>query len=74
MHIAQEIRRLKESEIHEDVSTRLLVYAAKLIKEGFPVKQACKHAIVESLTDDEETIAVLDKLVELHFEEEETKN
>jgi len=74
VHIVQEIRRLKESEIHDDVSTRLLVYAAKLIKEGFPVKQACKHAIVESLTDDEETITVLDKLVELHFEEEETKN
>jgi nitric oxide reductase NorQ protein len=67
--IVQELRRLKESEIHEDVSTRLLVYTAKLIKEGFPPKEACRHAIVESLTDDEETIAVLEQLVALHFDE-----
>ena len=67
--IAQAFRRLKESEIHEDVSTRLLVYAGKLINQGFDIKQACKHAIVESLSDDEETIQVLDDLVALHFGE-----
>lgn len=70
--IVGELRRLKESEIHEDVSTRLLVYAAKLIKEGFPVLEACQHAIIESLTDDEETIKVLEQLVKLHFEEIDT--
>ena len=66
--IVNELRQLKESEIHEDVSTRLLVYTAKLIKEGFPPKEACRHAIVESLTDDDETIAVLEQLVSLHFD------
>ena len=68
--IVNELRRLKESEIHEDVSTRLVIYAGKLIKEGFPALEACQHAIVESLTDDEETIAVLEQLVALHFEED----
>lgn len=67
--IVNELRRLKESEIHEDVSTRLVIYAGKLIKEGFPVLEACQHAIVESLSDDEETIKVLENLVKLHFED-----
>ena len=67
--IVNELRRLKESEIHEDVSTRLVIYAGKLIKEGFPVLEACQHAIIESLTDDEETITVLEQLVALHFEQ-----
>ena len=67
--IVNELRRLKESEIHEDVSTRLVIYAGKLIKEGFPPLEACQHAIVESLSDDEETIKVLEQLVALHFEE-----
>ena len=71
--IVNELRRLKESEIHEDVSTRLVIYAGKLIKEGFPALEACQHAIVESLSDDEETIKVLEQLVALHFEESELK-
>ena len=71
--IVGELRRLKESELHEDVSTRLLIYAGKLISEGFPVIEACQHAIIESLTDDEETIKVLEQLVALHFEEDDEK-
>ncbi|VAW49765.1 Nitric oxide reductase activation protein NorQ, partial [hydrothermal vent metagenome] len=39
--IAQEIRRLKESEIQEAVSTRLLIYAAKLMVKGFNPYDAC---------------------------------
>jgi nitric oxide reductase NorQ protein len=67
VRIAQEIRRLKESDIQEAVSTRLLVYAAKLISRGFNAYDACIHSIVESLSDEEEVLEVLKSLITLHF-------
>ena len=66
--IAQEIRRLKDNEIQEAVSTRLLIYAAKLIQKGFNPYDACIHSIVESLSDEEEVLEVLRTLIGLHFE------
>jgi len=65
--IASEIRKLSDNEIQEAVSTRLLVYAAKLIKRGFNPYDACIHSIVESLSDEDEVLEVLEKLVGLHF-------
>ena len=65
--IASEIRQLDDTDIQEAVSTRLLVYAAKLIVKGFDAYDACMHSIVESLSDEEEVLAVLEKLIELHF-------
>lgn len=67
VRIAQEIRRLKESDIQEAVSTRLLVYAAKLISRGFNAYDACIHSIVESLSDEDEVLEVLKSLISLHF-------
>lgn len=65
--IASEIRKLDDSDIQEAVSTRLLVYAAKLIVKGFNPYQACMHTIVQSLSDDEEVLNVLEKLIGLYF-------
>jgi len=65
--IASEIRQLSDTDIQEAVSTRLLVYAAKLIVKGFDSYDACMHSIVESLSDEEEVLVVLEKLIELHF-------
>jgi len=70
VNIAGEIRRLTDGDIQEAVSTRLLVYAAKLIVRGFDPRQACMHSIVESLSDEEEVLEVLEKLVSLHFVKE----
>ena len=67
--IAGEIRQLTNSDIQEAVSTRLLVYAAKLMSKGFDKRKACLHSIVESLSDEEEVLEVLEKLVNLHFPE-----
>ncbi len=67
VNIAGEIRQLTDSDIQEAVSTRLLVYAAKLIVKGFDPYQACMHSIVESLSDEEEVLEVLEKLIALHF-------
>lgn len=65
--IASQIRNLSENDIQEAVSTRLLVYAAKLITRGFNPYDACMHSIVESLSDEEEVLEALEKLIALHF-------
>jgi len=65
--IATEIRNLSDTDIQEAVSTRLLVYASKLIVKGFDPYQACIHSIVQSLSDEEEVLLVLEKLISLHF-------
>ncbi len=65
--IAGEIRNLSDTDIQEAVSTRLLIYAAKLIVKGFDPYQACMHSIVQSLSDEEDVIEVLEKLISLHF-------
>ena len=65
--IADEIRNLSENDIEEAVSTRLLVYAAKLITKGFNPYDACMHSIVESLSDEEEVLEALERLISLHF-------
>ena len=65
--IASEIRQLSDTDIQEAVSTRLLIYAAKLMVRGFDPYQACMHSIVESLSDEEDVLAVLEKLITLHF-------
>ena len=68
VQIAGEIRQLTDTDIQEAVSTRLLIYAAKLIKKGFNPYNACIHSIVESLSDEDDVLEVLEKLIALHFE------
>ena len=65
--IATSIRNLDEAELEEAVSTRLLIYAAKLIVQGFDPYEASLHSIIYSLSDEVELIEVLQKLVKLHF-------
>ena len=60
--IAQRLRSLKDVDLEEVVSTRLLVYAAKLVKVGLDPVEACRSALVESLTDD---VDVADALLEV---------
>lgn len=67
VNIAKEIRQLRDVDIQEAVSTRLLIYAGKLISKGFDPYQACIHTIVESLSDESEVLGVLEKLILLHF-------
>ncbi len=67
VNIAGEIRQLSDSDIQEAVSTRLLIYAAKLMVKGFDPYEACMHSIVESLSDEEDVLEVLQKLISLHF-------
>ena len=65
--IARSFRALKDRDLEEVVSTRLLVYAATLIKSGMDVSAACRAALVESLTDDEETVEALMEIINATF-------
>lgn len=71
--IAKEIRQLSDSDIQEAVSTRLLIYAAKLMKMGFDEYDACMHSLVESLSDEDDVLDVLEKLISLHFSKDISK-
>ena len=63
IELAHAMRALKDHDLEESASTRLLVYAATLIKDGFDPIDACRAAIVEPLTDEEETVEALMEVV-----------
>ncbi|MDO9470348.1 MAG: CbbQ/NirQ/NorQ/GpvN family protein [Nitrosomonas sp.] len=50
--LAQRLRALKDIDLEEVVSTRLLIYCAKLLKNGIDPYQAVEAALVEPLCDD----------------------
>ncbi|PVV08039.1 MAG: AAA family ATPase [gamma proteobacterium symbiont of Ctena orbiculata] len=63
VRLANAMRALKDHDLEEAASTRLLVYAATLILGGYQPVEACRAALVEPLTDDLETAAALMEVV-----------
>ncbi len=57
--LAGALRALKDHDLEEAASTRLLVYGIRLIQSGFDPLEACRSALVEPLTDDLETADAL---------------
>jgi nitric oxide reductase NorQ protein len=64
VRLAGALRALKDHDLEEGASTRLLVYAATLIQSGMAEGAACRAALVEPLTDDAETIAALVEVID----------
>ena len=52
--LAEKIRHLRDHGLQEGVSTRLLIYAGKLISQGISPRRACEASVVWALTDDQE--------------------
>lgn len=65
--IANAFRALRDHDLEEVASTRLLVYAATLIKDGCDPTLACGAALVETLTDDPETAVALREVINATF-------
>jgi nitric oxide reductase NorQ protein len=63
--IGHKIRNLTELGLTETVSTRLLVDAAKLIHSGLPKRMSVDVAVIEPLTDDEQSLQALKDLAHL---------
>ncbi len=65
--IGETARNLKGHGLDEGISTRLLVYAARLINRGIKPMAACRMALVRPITDDRDIVATLDHAIEAVF-------
>ncbi|MEE8466319.1 MAG: CbbQ/NirQ/NorQ C-terminal domain-containing protein, partial [Dehalococcoidia bacterium] len=66
--LGEKIRNLEDHGLQEGASTRLLIYAARLMSEGIPERRACQVAIVWTLTDDVELQRSLEEVTSSIFE------
>jgi len=66
--LGEKVRNLKEHGLAEGVSTRLLIYAGKLIHEGITARRACQVAVVWALTDDRDVQRSIEEVVSSIFE------
>ncbi|PID40028.1 MAG: AAA family ATPase [Proteobacteria bacterium] len=62
--LAAKIRNIREHGLTEGASTRLLIYAASLIRQGVDFKRACTAALLHPLTDDDRLQETLGDLVD----------
>ncbi len=61
--LGQRIRLIKDFGLSEGVSTRLLIYAGHLIRDGLPPEEACTVAICRPITDDPSIIQAIRELI-----------
>jgi len=61
--LGEKMRHLKGHALSEGPSTRLLIYAARLMQEGIGARRACEIAIATSLTDEMEVQMALSEVV-----------
>lgn len=67
VNLVANLRALKDHDLEESASTRLLIYTARLMRDGFDPVEACRAALIEPLTDDEATIDALMEVVHANF-------
>lgn len=63
VNLARQIRELKDRDLEEGVSTRLLVYCATLIANGMALETAARATLIEPLSDDADVLAALEELL-----------
>jgi nitric oxide reductase NorQ protein len=66
--LGEKVRNLKEHGLGEGVSTRLLIYSGRLIRNGVAPRRACQVAITWALTDDQEVQRSIEEVVTSIFE------
>lgn len=67
--LGEKVRHLKTSGLEEGVSTRLLIYAARLIRRGVSPVRACMVSVSRSLTDDRESQRAIEEIAAAVFGE-----
>ncbi len=70
VELAQALRRLEQSDLEEVASTRLLIYAAKMMSSGMHPMDVCRCCLAEPLTDDPDTIKALMDVASVYFNEQ----
>lgn len=63
VRLAGKIRNIREQGLTEGASTRLLIYAARLMQHGIAPDEACRTAVCRPLTDDDRLQETLNDLV-----------
>ena len=66
--LGEKVRNLREHGLQEGASTRLLIYAGRLIKKGIAPRRACQVSVVWALTDDAEVQRSVEEVVNSIFE------
>jgi len=67
VNMATRIRAMKDQDLEEGASTRLLVYCATLIRSGMTAMDATRAALIEPLSDDDDVKAGLEEVVRATF-------
>jgi nitric oxide reductase NorQ protein len=67
-HLGEKVRNLRDHGLQEGVSTRLLIYAGKLMAQGIAPRRACEVATVWAITDDHEIQRSVEEVVSSIFE------
>lgn len=66
--LAQDLRRLKDCELEESVSTRLIIYAALLVKAGMPIREVCTSCLSQPLSDGSQTLLAIERLIDANVQ------
>lgn len=61
------VRNLRNHGLEEGVSTRLLIYAGTLMRQGVTPERACEAAVVQPITDDADMHRSIQELVKAIF-------
>jgi nitric oxide reductase NorQ protein len=64
----EKVRNLREHGLQEGASTRLLIYAGRLMTQGIAPRRACQVAIVWTLTDEAELQRSVEEVASSIFE------
>ena len=66
--LGEKVRNLREHGLGEGASTRLLIYAGKLISQGIPPRRACQVAVNWAVTDDHAVQRSIEEIISSIFE------
>jgi nitric oxide reductase NorQ protein len=65
--LGNDVRNISTIDLEEGVSTRSLIYAARLMTRGIPARRACSIAIAQAITDEKDEIAALEVIIDKIF-------
>ncbi|MEG3639076.1 CbbQ/NirQ/NorQ/GpvN family protein [Magnetococcus sp. PR-3] len=65
--LGNSMRKLRDVDLEEGISTRLLIYAARLIDGGMAPLDACRATMAESMSDDPQTTEALMEVIHSHL-------
>ncbi len=65
--LGEKVRNLRNHGLEEGVSTRLLIYAGTLLRQGLPPARACEAAISKPITDDADLQRSIAELIKAIF-------